>query len=59
MIIDQRLAIAGYVIGYLVFMGRYSWRFALVYGGICFAVLDLIFDRLANTIWYPSVFQLP
>jgi hypothetical protein len=59
LIIDQRLAITGYVIGYLVIMGRYSWRFALIYGAVCFVVIDLIFDTLANTIWYPSLLQLP
>jgi putative tricarboxylic transport membrane protein len=59
LIIDQRLAIAGYVIGYLVIMGRYGWRFALIYGSICFAVIDLIFDRLASIVWYSSLFQLP
>ena len=59
LIFDQRLAIAGYVICYLLFIGRYSWPFALIYGGVCFAVIDVIFDRLANTIWYPSWLPLP
>jgi hypothetical protein len=59
LMIDQRLAITGYVIGYLVIMGRYGWWFALVYGAVCFAIIDLIFDGLANTIWYPSLLQLP
>jgi hypothetical protein len=57
--IDQRLAISAYVIGYLVIMGRYSWRFALIYGAACFAAIDLIFDRLANIVWYTSLLQLP
>jgi len=59
LVIDQRLAITGYVIGYLMILGRYSWWFAIIYGGVCFIVIDLIFDRLASIVWYPSLLPLP
>lgn len=58
-VIDQRLAIAAYVIGYLVVMGRFNWRFAIVYGAICFVVIQLVFNDLANTVWYNSMLPLP
>ena len=54
-VIGQRLALLLFVAGYLVVWGKYSWRFALVYAGMCWLLLQVIFDQIVRVIWYPSL----
>jgi hypothetical protein len=57
-IIDQRITITLYVFFYLLMWARSRWWVALIYAGVCFVALDLIFDTIAKTIWYPSIISL-
>ena len=55
MVIGQRLALPLFVAGYLVVWGKYSWRFALLYAGMCWLLLQVIFDQIVRVVWYPSL----
>ena len=54
MAIGQRLALPLFVAGYLVVWGKCSWRFALLYAGMCWLLLQVMFDQMVHVIWYPS-----
>ena len=54
-VIGQRLALPLFVAGYLVVWGKIPWRFALLYAGICWLILQVMFDQMVRVVWYPSL----
>ena len=54
-VIGQRLALPLFVAGYLVVWGKFPWRFALLYAGICWLILQVMFDQMVRVVWYPSL----
>ena len=54
-VLGQLLALPLFIFLYLVFWGRCSWSFALIYAAGGGLFLYLMFDLLVHVVWYPSL----
>jgi TctA family transporter len=54
-LIGQKITLTAFVFLYLFFVAKTSWVKALVYAGLSFAFLELLFSRISEVIWYPSL----
>ena len=54
-LIGQKIVLTAFVFLYLVYVARISWIKAFVYAGLSLAFLQLLFTRLSDVTWYPSL----
>ncbi len=53
-LVGQLIAFPLFLVLYLRFAARESWRLALLYGAVGGAFIYIVFDRLVHVNWYPS-----
>jgi hypothetical protein len=53
--VGQQVALAVFMLLFLVVWARFGWTRSLIYAAIGWAFLYGIFDRLVHTNWYPSL----
>jgi putative tricarboxylic transport membrane protein len=54
-IAGQLVALPLFSLAYLILVARVSWLYAGIYSATAFFVLYIMFDKIINVIWFPSL----
>jgi TctA family transporter len=55
MLIGQRITLPLFVFLYLMYWAKAGWKIALIYSVLASLFLELMFTRISQVIWYPSL----